>query len=121
MGSGARIRLPLSEPAFFLLLGLHDGPRHGWGLGRWVDEVTRGRVKLRGGALFDTLQRLLEGGYVLRVEDPQAGRTRRRRHFYALTEAGRELARAEMTRVAELTAVIQMVSSEEPRKNAQVA
>lgn len=121
MGLGTRIRMPLSEPAFFILLGLHHGPRHGWGLRRWVREVTCGRVQLRGGALFDNLQRLLEGGYLLRVEEPQVGRTRRRRHFYALTESGRDLARAEIGRVAELTAVIQMVNAGDPPKDVQVA
>ena len=121
MGSGARIQPPLGEPKFLLLLGLHKGPRHGWGLRGWVRDVTGARVQLRGGALFDNLQRLLDGGYVLCVEDPQAGRTRRRRRFYALTEAGRELARAEMARVEELTAVIQMVDGEGRRNTSQVA
>lgn len=121
MGSGPCIRLPLGEPTFLLLLGLHGGPRHGWGLRGWVRDVTHGRVQLRGGALFDNLQRLLEGGYVLLAEDPQAGHTRRRRQFYVLTEAGRALARAEMARVAELSAILQMVDGDEQRNTARVA
>jgi DNA-binding PadR family transcriptional regulator len=121
MGSGPCIRPPLGEPTFLILLGLFKGPRHGWGLHLWVSDVTGGRVQLRGGALFDNLHRLLKGGYVLRVEDPQAGRTRRRRSFYALTEVGRALARAEMARIEGLGAVIQTLNGEDHHSTARMA
>jgi len=121
MGSGPRIQPPLGEPTFLILLGLFEGPRHGWGLRGWVSDVTSDRVRLRGGALFDNLHRLLEGGYILLAEDPQAGHTRRRRQFYVLTDTGRALARAEMVRVEELCAVIDVVDGECQRNTARVA
>ena len=76
----------MTEPAFFVLTALADGPRHGYGIVHDVAEASQGRVRLRVGTLYGVLDRLVAAGLVeLDREEVHAGRLRR---YYRLTEAG---------------------------------
>src|SRR4051812_31278376 len=61
-------------------------PLHGFGIGRRVEQVSRGVFKVNPGSLLTALQRLERAGW-LDAEWRQTEKARRAR-FYALTRAG---------------------------------
>ncbi len=88
----------MTEPAFFVLTALVDGPRHGWGIVGEVAELSQGRVRLKVGTLYGVLDRLVTDGLVeLDREEVRQGRLRR---YYRLTESGRWSLAAEAERQA---------------------
>jgi len=84
-----------------ILLALADGPLHGYGIKRSVEERTGGDVRLGSGTLYEAIHRLEEEGRIEEVEAPEtegsSGGPPRR--FYALTPAGREALTRELERL----------------------
>jgi DNA-binding PadR family transcriptional regulator len=94
---------PLPSAAFQILLSLADEDRHGYGIMRQVADQTDGRMRLGPGTLYSSIQSLLEEKFIDEVDlgqDRKLGQERRR--YYRVTSAGRNLARAEADRLAEL-------------------
>ena len=94
---------PLPSAAFHILLSLADEDLHGYAIMRLIKEQTNGRMRLGPGTLYSSIQALLEEGFVEEVEAKtghEPGLERRR--YYHLTEAGRKLAQAEASRLADL-------------------
>lgn len=88
----------LREPTFLILTSLAAEPRHGYGIIQDVQHVSDGRVKLRAGTLYGSLDRLVDQGLAdPDREEVEQGRLRR---FYRITGAGRELLAAEVDRLA---------------------
>lgn len=88
----------LREPTFLILTSLASGPRHGYGIIRDVAEVSEGRVTLRAGTLYGSLDRLVEQGLVAPDrEEVEQGRLRR---YYRLTAEGHRILAAEADRLA---------------------
>lgn len=98
---------PLSEPAFHILLALAEEPRHGYGIILRVEEWTEGRVTLRTGTLYTALRRMADSGWIegTNMDDPEDPR----RNYYRLTGAGRDVLRAEASRVRELAELARRV------------
>jgi|SRR3569833_3001730 len=97
---------PLPSAAFHILLALAGEDLHGYGIMKQVSEQTEGRMRLGPGTLYSSLQALLEEQMIEEVasrEDPNLGRERRR--YYRLTTSGRDLARCEAERLADLLRV----------------
>lgn len=63
-------------------------PMHGFGIGRRIEQVSRGVFKVNPGSLLTALKRLERAGWL----DSQWGRTEnsRRAKYYRLTRAGRK-------------------------------
>ena len=97
---------PLPSAAFHILLSLVGDDLHGYGIMRQVAEQTSGRMRLGPGTLYSSIQSLLEEGLIEEV-DPGAGKKLgdERRRYYRLTTPGRQLARAEADRLADLLRV----------------
>lgn len=106
-------RLPLREPTFFILLSLSPGPRHGYAILKEVEALSEGRVRLSTGTLYGAIKRLLDDGWIRRVDDPQPNSTQRKRKAYALTELGRRVLNAEIERLRKLVHVAQIQTVEE--------
>jgi DNA-binding PadR family transcriptional regulator len=88
----------LTEPAFFVLTALVDGPRHGYGIVGAVAELSAGRVQMKVGTLYGVLDRLVDENLVeLDREEVQQGRLRR---YFRLTESGRGSLESEARRQA---------------------
>jgi DNA-binding PadR family transcriptional regulator len=88
---------PLREPTFLVLTALAGGPLHGYGLIAEVDRLSDGRVSLRPGTLYGTLDRLTDDGHVTADrEEIVDGRLRR---YYRLTPDGETALRAETERM----------------------
>ncbi|MDX1647396.1 MAG: PadR family transcriptional regulator, partial [Longimicrobiales bacterium] len=67
---------------------LAHGPKHGYGVSRWIDRVTEGTLLVEEGSLYPALHRVERKGWV----EAEWGRTDtgRRARFYSLTPAGEE-------------------------------
>lgn len=89
--------MTLREPTFLILTSLASQPRHGYGIIQDIDELTAGRVKLRAGSLYGSLDRLVDEGLVAPDrEEIQHGRLRR---YYRITGEGRSILAAEAERM----------------------
>lgn len=101
-------QLPLREPTFFILLSLSPGPKHGYAILKNVASLSEGRVKLSTGTLYGAIKRLLDRGWIQRVEDPIPNDTERERKSYDLTNLGRRALNAEVSRLKKLVTVVQI-------------
>ncbi len=70
-----------------VLKALSWGPRHGYGIGRWIHENTDSALDVEEGALYPALHRMERRGWL----ESRWGKTSlgRRAKFYGLTPKGR--------------------------------
>jgi len=90
----------LSEPVLLVLLSLAEEPRHGYSILKDIESMSDGRVLLSTGTLYGALQRLLDHGWIERVEEDKTPRDRR---TYRLTSRGRRNLQMEIERMRQLT------------------
>src|ERR1700729_3545714 len=98
---GGMADTPMTGQAFFVLVALADGPRHGYGIVGEVAELSQGRVKLKIGSLYGVLERLAAEGLI--EPDREEAHDGRLRRYYRLTREGRR-ALAEEAEVRAATA-----------------
>jgi DNA-binding PadR family transcriptional regulator len=91
---------PLTEPVFLILISLADQPRHGYALIQDIQEMSNERVVLSTGTLYGALRRLLEDGLIERFQQEDKSRDKQ---AYKLTNEGRQLLQAEISRMKQLT------------------
>jgi PadR family transcriptional regulator len=91
----ARSNLNLLQGTLDLLVleALNGQPNHGYGVARWVREVTTGTLAIEEGALYTSLHRMERRGWI----ESEWGVTEnnRKAKFYSLTAAGRRQLAAE--------------------------
>jgi len=105
--------LPLREPTFFILLSLSPAPKHGYAIMKEVETLSEGRLNLSTGTLYGAIKRLLDDGWIRRVEDPLPNGTERERKAYALTEQGRRVLNAEVERLNKLVSMAKVQTAED--------
>jgi len=93
--SGRTRDLPSGSVDILLLKALSWGPRHGFGIARWLEERSDGALGLDDAALYQGLHRVERRGWVSAEWGPSENN--RRAKFYRLTPAGRKQLRAEAT------------------------
>ncbi len=94
---------PLSPAAFYILLALKDGEKHGYLILREVAERTQGQVRLLPGTLYNLLKRMLEDGWIEELDerpDPELDDERRR--YYRLSGLGERVLNQEACRLESL-------------------
>jgi len=95
--------LPLPPPIFHMLLALSDGERHGYALKREILKRTEGKLSLGAGALYGSIARMLERGFIVEsCERPDPHLDDERRRYYRITPLGRRVAQAEAQRMRKL-------------------
>lgn len=87
--------VPMTETAFYILLSLTE-PRHGYGIVKHVEDITAGRLNLGSGTVYGTLTKMQKDGVITVFADEQ------RKTVYEITNAGKELMRAEIIRIKEV-------------------
>jgi DNA-binding PadR family transcriptional regulator len=112
--------LSLREPTFLILLSLGPGKRHGYGILKDVETLSEGKVRLSTGTLYGALSRLLEQGFIERVDEESAllavesgdngagdshGRLRK---AYRLTSSGRQVLETEIEQMQALVAAARL-------------
>ena len=89
--------LPLTAPAYHVLLALGERALHGYAMMQSLEEKTGGREVLLPGTLYATIARLVAQGLLEEVEPEPRSDARRR--TYRVTPLGRRVARAESERL----------------------
>lgn len=101
--------LPLSLVAFHMLLSLAEGERHGYALKREILQRTEGKLNLGSGALYGTINKMLEQGLIEESgERPDPHLDDERRRYYRITPLGRRVAQAEAVRLRELVRLAEL-------------
>lgn len=94
-----KLKEPLTESYFYILLCLSEGPKHGYGIMQQTQEMTRGRVKIGSGTMYGATSNMMKKGWIEECMDTSDGE---RRRSYRLTEEGRSVLRDECERLKEL-------------------
>lgn len=85
----------MTETAFYILLSLTE-PRHGYGIIKHVEEISKGRIRLGSGTIYGTLTKMQKDGVITVFADAE------RKTVYEITDSGKELITAEIERLKEL-------------------
>ncbi len=101
-------QLPLTEATFFILISLAPEAKHGYAILKDVEALSAGRIVFGTGTLYGALKRLLDSGWIERVENGKENETGRLRKAYRLTRLGRRILEAETAR---LKALVRAASS----------
>jgi len=105
---------PLTETTFFILLSLSPAPKHGYAIMKEVLALSNRRIVFSTGTLYGAIRRLLEQGWIERVNDPQPNKTSRQRKAYTLTEQGRRVLNAEVERLKNMVDLVKRRVVENP-------
>ncbi|MEZ4671820.1 MAG: PadR family transcriptional regulator [Anaerolineae bacterium] len=100
--------LPLTEATFFILLSLAHNPKHGYAIMKDVEDLSGGRIKFSTGTLYGALGRLLDQRWIEQFEPDEPQDTGRPRKDYALTDIGRRILSAEVSRLQGLLATVKL-------------
>lgn len=87
--------VPMTETAFYILLSL-DEPRHGYGIVKHVEKITRARLQLGSGTVYGTLTKMQKDGMITVFADEE------RKTVYERTEIGKLILATEIKRLNEL-------------------
>ena len=96
--------LPLSPLSAGILLAIAGGAQHGYAIIKEIERQSGGRQVPGAGSLYAALRRMTEEGLLGEREAGGEAGSDARRQYYSLTDLGREVARLEMLRLAELVA-----------------
>ncbi|TSB26729.1 PadR family transcriptional regulator [Streptomyces sp. NBC_01525] len=94
----------LTEPQYFILAALLDGPLHGYGIIKATERATEGRLTLAVGTLYGALERMERSG--LLVADREEVVDGRPRRYYRLTQDGTGVLEQEALRMQQAAAVV---------------
>ncbi len=98
--------VPLTPAVFHILLSLADGERHGYSIMRDIAAHTKGKLRLGPATLYRSIKHLVEDGLIEESDvRPDPALDDERRHYYRLTEPGRQVVVAEIRRLEEALAV----------------
>lgn len=95
-------KTPLTESTYFILLSLSPKPKHGYAIMKDVQTLSENRIILSTGTLYGALKRLLDQGWIIRLNDAHSKGTVRDRKVYKLSEYGRRGLKDEIARLNKL-------------------
>ena len=88
--------IPMSETAYYILLSLLLDERHGYAIMQYVEELTKGRIRLGAGTLYGTLSKMEKGGLIEVAAEAE------KRKIYRITGFGKDVLLTEIRRIREL-------------------
>ena len=91
------INSALTEAVYYILLSLMQ-PMHGYGIMQNVEKLSGGRLRLAAGTLYGAISTMQEKGWIFALSADGDSRKKE----YMITDAGREMLRAEYKRLKEL-------------------
>lgn len=100
---------PLTESYFYILLCLHERPRHGYGIMQRVQELSDGHVRIGSGTMYGATANLMQKGWI------RERKAEERRREYELTDAGEKALRDEFHRLRHLAAAADRVMTADPQ------
>ena len=90
--------LPMTETAYCILLTLKEA-RHGYGIMQFVEETTKGRIKIGPGTMYGTLSKLENEQLIVQEREED------RKKIYRLSEKGLMVLALEVKRLMELVEI----------------
>jgi PadR family transcriptional regulator PadR len=93
-----------------ILRTLTQGPRHGYGIARHIEESSGDTLRIEQGSLYPALERLLRSGKV--TARWSRSPTGRRARFYTITRSGRAALKDKTADYNRFTRAIQSIMSE---------
>ena len=90
-----------------ILKTLSWGPRHGYGVARWIQETTDDALEIGEGSLYPALYRMERKGLI--EAEWGTSETGREVKFYRLTSAGRARLKLELAQWAQFTTAVSKV------------
>jgi transcriptional regulator len=97
-----------------ILKTLSWGPMHGFGIGRWIEQLSDGALRIEEGSLYPALYRLHRKGWI----DAEWGlsENNRRAKYYRLTREGHRQLRSSATQWTDFAAAVGRVlgATEQP-------
>ena len=87
--------LPLTEAAYYVIISLNK-PRHGYGIMKYVEELTNGRIRIGAGTMYGNLSRMEKEGLITSIAEKD------RKKIYELSEKGKIVLKLEIARLEEL-------------------
>lgn len=90
--------LPMTETAYCILLSLKEA-RHGYGIMQFVEETTKGRIKIGPGTMYGTLSKLENEQLIVQEREEN------RKKIYKLSEKGLMVLALEVKRLMELVEI----------------
>ncbi|MEU0564972.1 PadR family transcriptional regulator [Nonomuraea sp. NPDC005983] len=94
----------VSEPMYYVLTALLDGPLHGHAIMKVILELSGGRVKPSVGTLYGILERLGDRGLI--VVDREETVNGRARRYFRISDSGQGVLEAEARRMQEAAALV---------------
>ncbi len=111
----APTQTPLTESTYFILLSLSPKPKHGYAIMKDVQTLSEERIVLSTGTLYGALKRLLDLGWIDRLDEDDPKGNVRDRKVYKLSQHGRRVLKGEIARLNKLlNAANQRVVKEHP-------
>jgi PadR family transcriptional regulator, regulatory protein PadR len=90
-----------------ILKTLSWGRRHGYGIARWLEDITGDTLRIEEGSLYPALYRLERRGWI--AAEWGISDNNRKAKFYRLTPAGRKQLQAETSQWADFAAAVSKV------------
>jgi len=90
-----------------VLKTLSWGPRHGYAIARWIEQITDDALRIEEGSLYPALYRMERRGWI--EAEWGLSDNNRKVKFYRLTDAGRERLTVETAQWARFTTAVSKV------------
>ena len=90
-----------------ILKTLSWGPRHGYGIARWIQETTDDTLQIGEGSLYPALYRMERKGWI--EAEWGLSESKREVKFYRLTAAGRARLKLELAQWGQFSAAVAKV------------
>lgn len=90
-----KLYLPMTETAFYILVSLTE-PRHGYGIIKYVNELTNGRISLSSGTVYSTIMKMQKDDIISVYSDSS------RKTVYEISPIGLDLIKKEIQRIENL-------------------
>jgi DNA-binding PadR family transcriptional regulator len=101
---------PLSESTYLVLLALYQGPLHGYGIIKKIEEVSEGAFIIAPGTLYGVVNNLQKQKLIETVKEEKESRKKK---TYAITEKGKEAFELEFRRFQNMLSFTNKIVNEE--------
>ncbi len=102
-----RLDLPQGTLDLLILRALSLEPKHGWGVGERISQISRGTIQVPQGSLYPALHRLERRGWITATWG--ASDNNRKAKYYELTRVGRRQLAVETESWKRLAAAVALV------------
>ncbi|MGH9241835.1 MAG: PadR family transcriptional regulator [Vicinamibacterales bacterium] len=98
--------LPLPPATFHILMAVADEDLHGYAIIKEIAARTDNAVRMGAGTLYRSVQRMVQQGLIVEVDErPAPDEDDERRRYYRITKFGVAVAKAEARRLQDLVRI----------------